>query len=660
MSDDQDHARRGGDDGTERALDELRVALEQLAARMGAGFREDLAQIRAIAASVAERDLTAEVEALRIDVATLIGRDSTAELRDDVASLRAELDRFASREDVTLGVAPLHATLDRISSRLDDDSGRTQVLARFEALETRLDQLAGSDGNAEVLARIDALSARLDALPTAQQLTNLPADLRAHLADGLAGFDGDAVMREIAGVRRRLGDGDGTLLEQLQDNLADVASGEVVGALWDEVRQLRSDLPELVPAPEPVVPSREPDPQLATLTDELAVLRTELAEGLVVEPSDALSNSLDALRAEIDELRGALGELRSQPEPVDGREEQLLGQLESIRTSVDAVRSRLDAAEEVTRPAPTDRAEIAAIVADQVSSLRTYVGSELDTVRQALQAVVVDVPAASQPADDGRDERLLEELDTIRTGLDQVRSRLDGGVSLADGELPPVGDVADRAAVEGVADQVASLRELVASELDGLRSAVAEQRTAPEPVDDGRDERLLERLGAVQAGIEEVRTRLDEGVALAEEAERPAMDDEPDRADIDTLADQVAALRDFIASELDTMSQTVTSRLDAAAEATAATVAAAAAQPADQPVGEVQAGIDPETVAMLRDEIRAAGAIGDQVVDALRGELKALRRRIAVKASERVLDDQQLTQIADVVAARLAQDGEKG
>ena len=36
-----------------------------------------------------------------------------------------------------------------------------------------------------------------------------------------------------------------------------------------------------------------------------------------------------------------------------------------------------------------------------------------------------------------------------------------------------------------------------------------------------------------------------------------------------------------------------------------------------------------------------------------REELKALRRRIAVKAAERVLDDQQLAQIADAVAARL-------
>lgn len=537
MSDDQDQPRRGGDAGTERALDELRLALEQLATRMGAGFREDLAQIRAIAASVAERDLTSDIEALRVDVATLVGRDGSAELQAEVAAIRAELGRLASRDDVTDGVrsglSPLQAAVDRIAARLDDDSGRTQVLARFEALEARLDQLAGGDGSAEVLARLDALSGRLDAMPTAQQTTNLPGDLRAHLAD------------ELADVRSRLGDGPGSLLEQLQDNLADVASGEVVGALWDEVRQLRTDLPDLVVVPETAASqAADGDPQLAALTDELAVLRTELAEGLVVEPSGALSASLDDLKVELDELRAALGHLRATPEPVaaavdDAREEQLLGQLESIRTSVDEVRSRLDAADDVTGPAPADRAEIAAIVADQVSSLRSYMGSELDFVREAIGARVV-----------------------------------------ADAEVQ------------------------------------------------------------------------------VEQAHRAALSDEPDRADIETLADQVAAMRDFIATELETLRQTVAARLDAAAEATAATVATAAAEPSAAPAP--RAALDPEAIDSLRDEIRAAGAIPDQVIDALREELKALRRRIAVKASERVLDDQQLAQIADAVAARLAQDRTDG
>lgn len=405
MSDDKDHL-RGGDAGTERALDEMRLALDGLAARMDVGLREDLADLRAIAASVAERDLTADVEALRVDVASLVGRGA--------------------------------------------ESGVAQVLARFDALEARLDRLDGADSTADILARLHALTARLDSLPTAQQIANLSGDLRAHLADALAGFDGDR----------------GSLLEDLQDNLADVASGQVVGALWDEVRQLRTDLPDLVVGPEPIAPAPapapvapEPDPQLTALTDELAVLRSELAEGLVVEPSDALSASLDALKGEVDGLRDAIGDLRSTPVP------------------------------------------------------------------------------ASDPQ--------------------------------------------------------------------------------PAPAGSGR----------------------------------------PDEADIDAIADQVAALRDFVATELDTVRQAVSARLDAAAEATAG---ALAARPEPAPAPAVQGALDQETIEVLRDEIRASGAIADQVVDALREELKALRRRIAVKASERVLDDQQLAQIADAVAVRLAEDREQG
>ena len=242
---------------------------------------------------------------------------------------------------------------------------------------------------------------------------------------------------------RLVGDGHQTLIEQVQDNLADVASGEVVGALWEEVRAVRAQLDGATPA----TGSDEPDPQLSALTEELAVLRAELADGLVVEPSDALSASLEALRSEVDGLRGSLGEL----------------------------------------------------------------------------------PASGDGAGDG-------------------------------------------------------------------------------------------------AGVE-------------------------------AIADQVAALRDFVASELDTVRQTVTARIDAATEATAASVAAATTRAEPEPApAEGGGGIDDDTVAMLRDEIRAAGAVSDQVVDALRDELKALRRRIAVKAAEQVLDDQQLAQIADAVAARLAAD----
>lgn len=477
MSDDQDHARSGGDAGAERALDELRD------------------ELRAIAASVAGRDLTADVEALRVDVAALVGRGTLHDLSDELASLRAEL----------------------------------------------------SD------------------------------------------------------LRRQLGAGDGTVVEQLQDNLADVASGEVVGALWDEVRQLRTDLPDLVAVPGATpATSRDDDPQIATLIDELTVLRADLDEGLVVEPSDALTGSLDALRAEVDALRDALGDLRSNPAPVaaapvdDGSQQRLLDELGALRGMLEELRGD---------------------PASQLATIRDLVASELDTVRQAIAA------------------------------------RLD---TAAEETAAAVASVVDRPAPAPAGVDPETLDLL----LGEIRAAGT--RAASAPAGDGRSE----QLDAIVAGIDDLRARLDEGLVLADDAGLPSASAAPDGPGVEAIADQIAALRDFVASELDTVAQTVSARLDAAAEATASTVAAATSRPEPEsiPVPEpatASTGLDADTVELLRDEIRAAGAIADQVIDGLREELKALRRRMAVKASERVLDDQQLAQIADAVAARLAQDGDQ-
>jgi len=519
-----------GAGGGTAELRDLRATVEELARRMGAGFREDLAQIRAIAASVAERDLTDDVRALRAEVAALAGRDSAQPLLDELASLRSQLQGLAAGDDVRGlrgELAPVQATLDRLAARLDDDSGRSQVLARFQALEAKLDALAGDDRGSAVTARLDELAAsieqRLAGLATADQVGRIAGDLRAQLADAIGSLDGEAVTAELATLRAQLGAGRGTVVEQLQDHLADVASGEVVGALWDEVRAVRAAVErdgatreapgagtaevlesiatlrsEVEGIGAAVAATAEPvaDPavvavreELQTITGEMATLRTELAEGLVVEPSDALSASLDALRAELDGLRATLADLPSRTEPV-----------------------------EVAAPAAPagPPAELVALLHD--------------------------------------------ELAAVRSGVDEVRGRLEEGVVLE--HEVPVGE-GPAADVEVLADQIAALRDLVANEMDGLRQAVVADR---------------------------------------------------DRQD------------------------------QAAAEVPVA------------PTGPVSASLDEGTLELLRDEIRAAGAIGDQVIDALREELKALRRRIAVKAQERVLDDDQLAQIAEAVAARLDRD----
>lgn len=302
------------------------------------------------------------------------------------------------------------------------------IRARLEVLEQRLDEAAASDRTDEVLRRLDTLQ------------------------DRLAG-------------------GQGSLLDQLQDNLADVASGEVVGSLWEEVRELRTDL-------------------------------GTAGGGL----DEATRESLDALRAEVEGIGAALA-ARTEPTA----DPAVAGMREELRLLADDVRA------------------------------------------------VVEAPAAPAPSE--AEDRLAPLVDELAT----LRAELTEGLVVEPSDA--------------LLDQVAALRDFVASELDRLQQAVAAREATPRPAT------------VDTAPLDDLATRL--------------------RGELDRLA------------------------------TVGATPSSAAA-------------MDDETVESLREEIRAAGGVSDQLVEALRDELKALRRRIAVKASEKVLDEEQLDQIAEAVAARLA------
>lgn len=538
-----------------RAVQELRDAIEELARRMGAGFREDLAQIRAIATAVADRDLTDDVLALRHEVGVLTARDDAGPVLDELGGVRAALERLATAGDLTglrAEFAPLQATLDRIASRLDDDAGRSQVLARFESLEAKLDEQS-------------------------QQLGRLAGDLRAHLADALGALDGDAVLAELAGLRRQLGTDRGTVVEQLQDHLADLASGEVVGALWDEVRALR----DVVDAAAPVPP--------------------EAARG-GADGADVLE-SLATLRAEV----------------------------EGIGAGIAAV------AEPVADPAVVGLREDVRGVHDEVRALGEAIAALDQAVADAAAHSAAPPAATAADTDEPGDEagpvlaELTEELATLRAEL------------------------AEGLVVEP-SDALSASLDALRVEVDGLRASLAELSAAepaatPAPSDPSTDlvATVLDELAGVRAGVDEVRDRLEQGITVEQPAPVPAPEPAP-AVEVEVLTDELASLRDLVTSEVDGLRQAVVAAADRAVEAAAERSAGAPVVPSD-----VRATLDDATLEALRDEIRAAGAIGDQVVDALREELKALRRRIAVKAAERVLDDQQLAQIADAVAARLDQ-----
>ena len=169
-----------------------------------------------------------------------------------------------------------------------------------------------------------------------------------------------------------------------------------------------------------------------------------------------------------------------------------------------------------------------------------------------------------------------------------------------------------------------------------LRSAVDELRTANES--EGTDD-----LRSVRTGIEDIIARLDEGLELADDIAPPAADAGPE------VADQVATLRDQVTTEFDALREfigTVVAGPEDGSDAASA----------DGEAPEVAyATVDPDTIDLLREEIRAAGGASDDLVDALRKELVALRRRIKLRAEGEIFSAEQLDRIADAVARRLAQ-----
>jgi hypothetical protein len=367
----------------------------------------------------------------------------------------------------------------------------------------------------------------------------------------------ETVLVELAGLRTRLGAERGTVVDQLQDHLADVASGEVVGALWDEVRGLR-DLVEGGGA--------TTDAPLADVLESIAVLRSEV-EGIGAAVAASTEPVADpAVVAMRDDVQALADEVRGLSDSV----------------------AALDRSAAPATPAETDDGAL-----EDDGELLVQLTEELATLRAELAEGLV-----------------VEPSDALSASLDALRS-----------------------------------------EVDALHAALSELRApspapAPEPAPAGPSADLIatvfDELSGIRGGLDELRAQIEDGGVAVDAAGFAASPP----AEVEVLGDQLAALRDLVASEIDGLRQAVVTAADRRDEELAQ---ASAPAPTD-----VRARLDADTLEELRDEIRAAGAVSDQVIDALRDELKALRRRIAVKASERVLDDDQLAQIADAVAQRLA------
>jgi chromosome segregation ATPase len=692
----------------ERTISELRRGLassEEVLERIGARIdsmltdtessddqsRRMLAEVRGIldAQENLGRFLTESLDQFGDRVVERIAATQTASV-EQIEALRGAL-RDTDHQDEALREAllPLREQIDHIDGQLGDRSRDDAIVDRIAALDERLTALARVDPAAAVAGHLDTLHSAVGLLATADQVASLSADVRNQISEVLGSSTDDAVLDHLSRIERELtssnqvaaeswGEFAGLrakvdailetsanetgavshLLDEIRETLLDVASGEVLGALWDEFRAARTSIDEVLVAVErtadtdsgddgaaemvarfealradvsaltdavrdlleqaEVVDESEPAPtdaMLVAVAADVSTLRRELSQGLVVEPSDALSGAVEQLRADvaalddrlraIDDLQAAVESLRPAETDAALDDDEQDGDGWSAGSAVAATLDELRSVREELG-ALTERM-------DRITDLEAAVGALRDDVQVANAPVEVEpadgpAPLTSEHLDDlggelatlrSTVEHVGGDLRTVRTGVEDIIARLDEGFTLAEDEptvaapvLPPQLD-----------DQLAALRDQITTEFDALRMLVGTG-----PAGDDADT----------------------------EAAEPAVVE----VDLTPITELLEHVRDDLAE--------LPGLIERSAPAPAPSQA-----PAEH--ADAYASIDPDVIDLLREEIRTAGAVPDDLLDQLRKELVALRRRIALRAEGEIFSDAQLELIADAVARKLAE-----
>ena len=613
----------------ERTLSDLRRGLstsEESLERVSARIESMLTD--AESADDTSRRMLAEVRSI-LDAQESLGR-----------FLTESLDQFGDQvvNRLTAAEQASSAQVDALREALADLAGTPSpelegLGGRLAGIEQRLGALADADPSAALAGRFDAMHAAVDDLGTrlrsgldelgaidvVAQLEQLQRDVSA------TGKVATESWGEFAGVRSKVdtiletsANQSGAVneaLEQLKETLLDVASGEVVGALWDEFRQVRATIEALVDqtgrtAPPEAVDALRDDVTdltesvrtlleqaevvdedgigeaeggyLTALAADVASLRRELQQGMIVEPSDAFGSSVDRLRADVSTIGDRLGAV-----------DELADAVAELRQSAGEPGSGGDA--------------VIAELRDRLDSLRDHVDQATERQVDAL-AKLADGPDRGD-AGASLGEEVEAELRTLRSGVEDIIARLDEGLVLADD-----GPAGAAGASPELADQLATLRDTIGTEFEALRTSMGQL-----PSGDGVDlTPLTARLDRLHDDLSEI--------------EIP----EPSGAATDLSP---------VLTALDELQQAVGHLLDRPVSAPSAADGGSAGF----------STLDPDVVDVLRDEIRSAGGASDEAFETLAAELKALRRRIRLRAEGEIFSDDQLELIAEAVARRLAE-----
>lgn len=208
------------------------------------------------------------------------------------------------------------------------------------------------------------------------------------------------------------------VLNEVREALLDTASGEVIGALWDELREARAAIDLLVarPAGAPGAGGRS-DGTLAAVAADVAALRKELSVGLVVEPSESLAGTVDQLGVDLDAVRAGVTSIE--------------GEVRTLRSGIEDIIGRLDEglilADELAPPAAASPPALA----DQFAALQDQVTTEFEDLRQLVDRIADRADAVTPPESPPEVEVDIDLspitglLDQIRTDLAELPSRIE-------------------------------------------------------------------------------------------------------------------------------------------------------------------------------------------------------------------------------------------
>ena len=268
---------RGRQEATAEGLEALR---EELSRRAGAVT----AALEALSAQVEHSAPTAALDELRSALEALAARPAADEsLSGAVAQLAARVEGVAGQVDALADPTALDELRRALDSLADQPASDPVLAGRLDELAARLDELAARPASDPVMAE------RLEELAAAQEeLAQRPA------GDPAAGARLDELAARIEGLA------DPTALEELRRALDSVAerptSDPVLAGRLEELGERLEELSERQAA----------DPELGARVDELAARYAALAELNGDTPMAAGSEALAAQVGELGEAAGAL------------------------------------------------------------------------------------------------------------------------------------------------------------------------------------------------------------------------------------------------------------------------------------------------------------------------------------------------------------------